>query len=117
MARYAPYSRRFLAERPGAGLVVAIGPGAWDVARRWGYPVVVLPPGDDPAGYRWPAHRYGAVLHEAGPADDGLLTATAAALLRAGNPVVVAVRWSLFGSGADSRHFFYPEEAADGVVS
>lgn len=109
MARLAPHARRYLEAPPAAGLVVAIGPHSWSLARRWGYPVVVLPPGDRPSDYRWPVNQYGALVHETGPADDDLLTATASELLRAGNPYVVAIRWSLSGS-VDGLHYFYPAE-------
>lgn len=113
----APYGKQYLEAPPAAGLVIAIGPDSWSLTHRWGYTVVVLPPREQPSAYRWPANKWGALVHETGPADDELLIATATQLLRDHNPFVVAIRHSLLGSGGSAAHFFYPEGAADGVAA
>ena len=100
-----PYAKQFLAALPSAGLCVAIGPKAWDYAKRKPFPVLVCE--GEPSSYRWPGHAGGAVVFERGDYNDEYLTALATELLSAGSPFVVAIREALTGS--DPRTFFYPE--------
>lgn len=88
-------------------VTVAIGPFARQVAKNWHKPIIVLRDNCDPATVIWPSSEYGALVHETGPANDVRLHKVAAALLRAGNRSVVALRHSLQNvRGADPRIFF-----------
>jgi hypothetical protein len=66
---------------------------------------MVLPSGDDPQRYKWPADGAPALIHERGTPDDDLLRAVAAELLLAGAPSVVAIREVLL-EDYDPRIFF-----------
>lgn len=102
-----PYAKQFLSAPPSAGLCVAIGPTAWDYAKKKTFPVLVCPSDSEPSAYRWPGHAGGAVVFERGDFRDDRLSAMATELLAAGCPFVVAIREALMES--DPRHFYYPE--------
>ena len=87
-----PFGKQWLRKPPSAGLVVAIGPDAWDTAQARSYTCVALPEDRDPSEYRWPTNHKAALILESGPGDDVLLHHTAIELLRVGAPVVVALR-------------------------
>ncbi len=69
---------------------------------------MVLPYDEDPKNFRWPRHKYGALIRECAQYDDDRLTAMARALLKAGSPFVVALREALLRS-YDACVYFYPE--------
>ncbi len=96
--RLPPFGRQYLDNPPGAGLWVATGPRAWDIANQKPFPVVVLPPGAQPADYEWPATSGPAIIFETGPLADDPLHELAKTLMLAGAPSVVAIRESLFKS-------------------
>lgn len=102
-----PYGKQWLADPPGAGLWVAIGPTAWNFAKARAFPVPILPDDAEPADYRWPAHRGGATIFECGIFDDDRLSAMATELLTAGSPFVVAIREALLDS--DPHVYFYKD--------
>ena len=87
-----PFGKQWLRNPPSAGLVVAIGPDAWDRGQARSYVCLVLPEDRDPAQFRWPTNHKAALILESGPGDDVLLHHTAIELLRVGAPVVVALR-------------------------
>jgi hypothetical protein len=76
---------------------VALGPGAFELAaRRWAsYPVMTLPDGEDPLGFRWPIAGFAVLVHEAGVFDTDRLERLVAALLRDGATLVVPLRQAL----------------------
>ena len=103
--RLPPFGRQYLENPPSAGLWVAVGPGAWDIAKGKSFPVVVLPPGSKPSDYEWPTTSGPALIFETGPLDDDLLHKLVKTLMLAGAPSVVAIRESLLQS-PDCRVFF-----------
>ncbi len=103
--RLPPYGRQYLEDPPSAGLWVAVGPGAWEIAKGKSCPVVVLPPGSKPSDYEWPATSGAALIFETGPLADDLLHELAKTLMLAGAPSVVAIRESLFKSSECCRFF------------
>ncbi len=102
-----PYGKQYLEERPGAGIWVAIGAGAWRFARVRTFPVMVLPEEKEPSDFEWPSDGQPALIYERGPCDDKRLYAMAKALLIAGAPSVVAIREALL-TNDDPRVFFDP---------
>ena len=77
----------------GQGVRVAIGPGAWDRARRAvAAPVMVVVPGRDPAEFRWPVAGESVLVFETGQADDDALERLAHCLLADGAELVHAIR-------------------------
>ena len=110
--RLPPYGRQYLEDPPSAGLWVAVGPGAWEIAKGKSFPVVVLPPGSKPSDYEWPATSGAALIFETGPLADDLLHELAKTLMLAGAPSVVAIRESLFSS-PECRLFFEPVAHGD----
>jgi hypothetical protein len=105
-----PFGKDYLASPTSAGLCVAIGRNAWDFAKRRRHrPVLVLPDAEKPSDRRWPSNRYGALLYETATPDDERLNSTAAALLIAGSPFVVAVRLGIRGVPIVC---FYPAESS-----
>lgn len=91
--RRPPYARGWPARWPaGAEVIVYVGAGAWRRARSATHcprhPRTLLPPGDDPAAYRWPVA--GGVVIVMGDADRDALLALSGALLAAS---AVAVLW------------------------
>ena len=108
--RLPPYGKRFQ-PMPRNGVRVAIGPGAWDKARRTSqdnYPLMVLPEGEDAASFRWPSDGGPALVFETGQPDDMMLAGLARELLLAGASSVVAIReaYSDFHDSRDPRVFF-----------
>ncbi len=106
-----PYGAQYLAAPPSAGLCIAIGPDAWDYAKKKPFAVLVVPDDNQPSDYRWPSHPGGALIFERGIYDNHRLTAMATELLVAGSPFVVAIREALLDD--DPQTFFYAE--ADNV--
>ena len=105
-----PFGKQFKPV-PRSGVRVAIGPGAWNFAKKHSQPIMVLPVGDDPKNYRWPSDGRPALIHERGTFDDELLDSTAQALLQAGASSVVAIREALLND-YDPR-VFYDAEVLD----
>ncbi len=99
-----PYAKQWFAEKPSAGVVVAIGDGAWRFAQSHQLPIMVLPDDEVPATFHWPSNRQPALVHECGLPDDDRLRALVVELMRSGTPSVVALRHSLKHS--DPRKFF-----------
>ena len=54
MRRLPPFGKRYQQQGCDLGAWIACGPGAWEVARASSFPLMVLPDGADPSGYRWP---------------------------------------------------------------
>ena len=99
-----PFAKRWLADPPSAGIVVAIGPGAWAKAIGRSHTCLVLPDVSDPFAFRWPSNNQPALILETGPPNDARLQRMAEALIRAGAPAVVALRDSAIDF--DPRVFF-----------
>ena len=99
-----PFAKRWLADPPSAGVVVALGPDAWAKAKARVHTCLVLPDESDPSEFRWPSNNQPALIFETGPPNDQRLQQMAEALIRAGTPSVVALRESLLDS--DPRVFF-----------
>ena len=93
-----PYGRQFIDNPPSAGLWVAVGPGAWNLAKSKPFPVVVLPIDKRPCDYEWPSVAGAALIFETGSLNDKLLHELAQALVLAGANSVVAIRESLLRS-------------------
>ena len=106
--RAPPYARLWATERPSAGLVITMGPQAWDFVKQLPYTAIVMPTDAKPSDFEWPHHKHGALVHETGQADDRNLQDLVYQLLVAGNPYVVCLRHSLRHSD-DCRVYFYPE--------
>lgn len=104
-----PYGQQYLDRLPRAGVMVAIGPTAWNFAESDSRIIMALPYDEHPRDYRWPSHESGALIFERGQYDDDRLSAMARALLEAGSPFVLALREALKGKGQDCRAFFYPD--------
>ena len=90
---------------PVSGVRVAIGPGAWDFAKKHYHPIMVLPLDQSPFDFDWPSDGRPALIHERGFYDDELLDSTAHALLTAGASSCVAIREALL-SDYDPRVFY-----------
>ena len=103
-----PYGKQYLEQRPSAGIWVAIGPGAWRVAKTRSFPVMVLPEDREPNDFDWPSDGQPALIHERGDFNDDRLRSMAEALLRAGAASVVAIREALLND-YDPRKFFDAE--------
>ena len=110
--RLPPFGRQYLDNPPSAGLWVAVGPRSWDIAVQKPFPVVVLPPGAQPADYEWPTTAGAALIFETGPCDDELLLELATMLMLVAAPSVVAIRESLLQS-PDCCLFFEPVAHGD----
>ena len=89
---------------PSAGVVVAIGPQAWQRAAKRPFLCMVLPDDSKPADFRWPSNKQSALVLETGPSNDTRLRNMAESLIAAGAPSVVALRDSELH--ADPRVFF-----------
>ena len=89
---------------PSAGVVVALGYGAWEKAKARPHVCMVLPEDCEPSDFRWPTNRQPALIIETGPPNDVRLRCMAEALIRAGAPSVVGLRHSFMDS--DPRIFF-----------
>ena len=59
-----PFGRAYLDHTGSSGPWVAIGPGAWDFAKRKPFPVMVLPLGEDSTRYAWPVAGQSVLLFE-----------------------------------------------------
>ena len=101
----APYAKQWIESPPAAGLWVAIGPGAWDLASSKSFPVCVLPPDSHARDYSWPRVSGSALIMETGACNDDALYELAEQLLYAGAPCVVAIRKSILKS-EDSVLYF-----------
>ena len=93
---------------PLSGVRVAIGPGAWDFAKRHSHPIMVLPEDEVPGDRAWPLDGRAALIYERGTYDDERLDSMAQALLQAGASSVVAIREALLND-YDPRVFYDAE--------
>ena len=93
---------------PRSGIRVAIGPGAWNFAKKQRHPTMVLPDDADPDDFQWPSDGKPALIHERGDYNDDRLDLLARALLQAGASSVVAIREALLNE-SDPRVFFDQE--------
>ncbi len=92
-----PYGRQFLAS--GRYAWVALGDGAWHVARRKLFPIMVLPPGADPYAYQWPVAGHVVTVVESGSFDTERLERLALILMTQGARRVIACREALIHDG------------------
>jgi hypothetical protein len=90
---------------PRSGVRVAIGPGAWEFAKKHRHPIMVLSDGDAVDNYRWLSNGGPALMHERGDYNDERLDSRARALLKAGASSVVAIREALLDE-YDPRVFY-----------
>ena len=95
-------------KNPYGGVRVAIGPGAWDFAKKHSHPILVLPEDEVPGDRAWPSDGQPALIHERGTYDDERLDSIAQALLQAGASSVVAIREALLND-YDPRVFYDQE--------
>lgn len=86
-----PHGRRHLEHVGCSGPWVSIGSGAWEFPARKPFPVMVLPPGEDPSRYRWPVAGQSVVLIQWGEAELADVERLTLELLRAGARLVLAV--------------------------
>ena len=105
-----PFGKQFKPV-PRSGVRVAIGPGAWNFAKKHSQPIMVLPVDDQASNYWWPSDGCVALIHERGSYDDERLDSMAQALLQAGAPSCVAIREALLND-YDPR-VFYDAEVLD----
>ena len=108
--RLPPYGQLFQPV-PKSGVRVAIGPDAWNFAKKHYYPIMVLPEGQPAPNFTWPSDGGPALIHERGDYNDGRLDSLANALLMAGASSVVAIREALLNE-YDPR-VFYDAEVLD----
>ena len=107
--RLPPFGKQYLAQKPSAGMWIAIGPGGWSFAKSRSFPVLVLPEDAEPSDFEWPTDGGPALVHERGQFDDDRLRSIAEALLRTGVSSVVAIREALLDDDYDPRVFFDAE--------
>ena len=105
--RLPPYGQLFQTI-PKSGVRVAIGPDAWDFAKRHYHPIMVLPEGQPASNFTWPSDGGPALIHERGDHNDDRLDSLANALLMAGASSVVAIREALLDE-YDPRVFYNAE--------
>ena len=105
--RLPPFAKLFQPV-PRSGVRVAIGPDAWDFAKKHYYPIMVLPEGQPASSFTWPSDGGPALVYERGEANNAKLKALATELLLAGASSVVAIREALLDE-YDPRVFFDPE--------
>lgn len=86
-----PFGRAHLIEQRSSGPWVAVGADAWAYTRAKPFPVMVLPPGDDPAAYWWPVAGDSVVLVQHGDAEPASIEKLMLELLRSGATLVVAI--------------------------
>ncbi len=110
--RLPPYGKKFVPV-PISGVRVVYGHDAWDVAKRYTYPIMVLPQGESPSDYKWTSDGGPALVYERGEPDEATLDELALQLLIAGASSVVALREALISS--DPRVFF--DREADDVAA
>ncbi len=101
MKRLPPYGREYLAKKPSSGAWVIVGSDAWLYVEWKSFPVMVLPPGDDPAAYHWPVAGEDVILMQHGDADEADVERTILELLRSGARLVVAI-----GLPGDSKYCY-----------
>ena len=99
-----PYGRQHLECRGSSGAWVAIGSGAWAFAPTKPFPVMVLPPGDDPARYAWPVARQPVLLLEMGSFNTAYLERVCRVLLEAGASWVQPIREAQLPGYPPVRH-------------
>lgn len=104
-----PYGRQWLDNPPAAGVVVAIGPEAWDVAANRPFTVMVLPDDRLPVEFQWPSNGQPALIFETGEPDDVRIESLARVLMLAGAPSIVVLRYAWLNG--DPRIFFSQEVA------
>ena len=105
--RLPPFGKHFQPV-PLSGVRVAIGPGAWDFAKKQRQPTIVLPDDANPDDFQWPSDGKPALIHERHDYNDERLNSLAHALLQAGASSVVAIREALLNE-YDPRVFFDAE--------
>ena len=102
-----PYYNDYI-ENPLGGIRVALGPQAWEFAKKQYHPTMVLPQDEIPSDRDWPSDGQPALIYERGEYNDERLDALAQALLRAGAGSVVAIREALLND-YDLRVFYERE--------
>ncbi len=95
-------------ENPRGGIRVALGPQAWEFAKKQYNPTMVLPEDEIPSDRDWPSDGQPALIYERGEYNDERLDSLAHALLKAGANSVVAIREALMGE-YDPRVFYDKE--------
>lgn len=108
--RVPPFGRIFK-PIPTSGVRVALGPGAWDFAKKHHCPIMVLPEDAQPGDFKWPSDGRAALIHERGGCNDERLDSLARSLLMAGVSSVVVIREALLDE-YDPR-VFYDAEVCD----
>lgn len=58
------YGQDYLEQMPSAGIVVAIGPGAWEFSKRQAFVCMVLPDNGEPCDFKRPSYGRAALIHE-----------------------------------------------------
>ena len=101
--RLPPFGKMFQPV-PRSGVRVAIGPDAWNFAKKHYYPIMALPAGQPASNFTWPSDGGPALVYERGEANNATLKELATELLLAGASSVVALRESLLDH--DPRVFF-----------
>ena len=87
-----PYGKQYLDRKPSAGIWVAIGPGAWDFAKKKSFPVMVLPEEKHPSDFEWPTNYGPVLIIECGPFNDERLEEMAFELLKVGATSACVIR-------------------------
>lgn len=82
---------------PPAAVLVTVGAGAWDRAKKalagsWGDAVLLMPHGESPATFTWPVSGLHAIVETAAGPNDALLAELASELLNSGASLVAFVR-------------------------
>ena len=102
-----PYYKDYI-ENPRGGIRVALGPQAWEFAKKQYNPTMVLPEDEIPSDRDWPSDGRPALIYERGEYNDVRLDALARALLQTGASTVVAIREALLDD-SDPRVFYDAE--------
>ncbi len=105
--RLPPFGR-FFKPVPKSGVRVALGPGAWNFAKKHHCSIMVLREDAQPGDFKWPSDGKSALIHERGDYNDARLDSLAHCLLKAGASSVVAIREALL-SEYDPRVFYDQE--------
>ena len=105
--RLPPFAKQFQPV-PRTGVQVAIGPGAWEFAKKHCHPIMVLSDEASPDDFQWPSDGRSALIYERGEYSDERLDSLAHALLKAGANSVVAIREALLDE-YDPRVFYDKE--------
>jgi hypothetical protein len=105
-----PYGKDHVTRRGHAW--VAIGERAWELPKRKAFPVMVVPPGEDPHEFTWPVRDQVVTVIELGSFDTDRLDRLALALLLAGARRVIAVREAQLRQKVSSLAV-YARDAAD----